>query len=522
MPEAKFVSILNDVLGPVMRGPSSSHTAGSYHIGRIVRSLLGDEPAAATFTFDRDGSYARTYRAQAVDLGFAAGLMGWAITDRRFLRALDIARKSGLRLSFKTGRLPGAAHPNTVRIAASSREGGRLAATAESTGGGGFVFTEVDGLPSDIRGKSHETIVIAAAGAARGISGLMTRAGRDVERPFRSSADGASLAAWRKDVPLDPGIRSRIEAVPGIRAVRTADPVFFLRRGDPLFRDAEGMVRYSAKTRRSLGETALVSESRLLGIPENDILVEILRRYAVMKASVDQGLRGSGLGMRLLKPSAGLILEAASSGRTAVGGAHAAAAARAMAVMHVANSRGIICAAPTGGAAGALPGVVVTLAEKTKAGDREIALMLLAAGAVGLIVAERATFAAEVAGCQVEIGAAGAMAAAAVVESVGGSARQAADAAAISLQNTMGSTCDPVQGMCEIPCHTRNAAAAAGAFVCADLVLGGYRNPIPLDETIDAAFETGKMLPPELRCTARGGLALAPSVRPRRGMPGSK
>jgi L-serine dehydratase len=183
-----------------------------------------------------------------------------------------------------------------------------------------------------------------------------------------------------------------------------------------------------------------------------------------------------------------------------------------MAVMHVTNSMGIVCAAPTGGAAGALPGVVVTLAEEKGVGERRTALMLLAASAVGLIVARRATFAAEVAGCQVEIGAAGAMAAAAVVEFAGGNARQAADAAAIAFQNTMGSVCDLVQGMCEIPCHTRNAVAASSAFVCADLILGGYRNPIPLDETIDAVYDSGKMLPAELRCTARGGIALAPSA----------
>ena len=112
-----------------------------------------------------------------------------------------------------------------------------------------------------------------------------------------------------------------------------------------------------------------------------------------------------------------------------------------------------------------------------------------------------------------EIGAAGAMAAALVIEMSGGSARQAADAAAISFQNTMGSVCDLVQGMCEIPCHTRNAVAASGAFVCADLILGGYANPIPLDETIDAVLSSGRMLPPELRVTSKGGLALAPSAR---------
>jgi len=77
----------------------------------------------------------------------------------------------------------------------------------------------------------------------------------------------------------------------------------------------------------------------------------------------------------------------------------------------------------------------------------------------------------------------------------------------------MGSVCDLVQGMCEIPCHTRNAVAASSAFVCADLILGGYFNPIPLDETIDAVYAVGKMLPPELRCTTRGGLAVTPSAR---------
>jgi L-serine dehydratase len=105
------------------------------------------------------------------------------------------------------------------------------------------------------------------------------------------------------------------------------------------------------------------------------------------------------------------------------------------------------------------------------------------------------------------------MAAAAVVEAAGGSARQACDAAAIAFQNTMGSVCDLVQGIVEIPCHTRNAVAASSAFVCADLILGGYANPIPLDETVDAVYAVGKMLPCELKVTALGGLALAPSAR---------
>jgi L-serine dehydratase len=173
---------------------------------------------------------------------------------------------------------------------------------------------------------------------------------------------------------------------------------------------------------------------------------------------------------------------------------------------------GVVCAAPTAGSAGVIPAVAVTLAEEKGLGPEQVALALFAAAGVGLVVAARATFAAEVCGCQVEIGASGAMAAAAVVEAAGGSARQAADAAAIAFQNTMGSTCDPVQGIVEIPCHTRNAVAAANAFLCADLILGGYANPIPLDETVDAVYAVGRMLPRELKCTALGGLSLAPSA----------
>jgi L-serine dehydratase len=155
---------------------------------------------------------------------------------------------------------------------------------------------------------------------------------------------------------------------------------------------------------------------------------------------------------------------------------------------------------------------MVTLAEERDLSRDQIALAMLAAGAVGMVLATRATFAAEVAGCQVEIGAAGAMAAAAVVDACGGSAAQACDAAAIAFQNTMGSVCDLLHGTVEIPCHTRNAVAAANAFVNADLILGGYTNFIPLDETIDAVYAVGKAMPPELRCTSKGGLAVCPSA----------
>ena len=111
-----FCSILNDVLGPVMRGPSSSHTAGSYHIALVVRDLLGAEPRDVKITFDPDGSYGKTYVQQGVDQAFVTGLMGWKQTDEIFTRALDTARSEGVNIDFEVTRLSQADHPNYVVI----------------------------------------------------------------------------------------------------------------------------------------------------------------------------------------------------------------------------------------------------------------------------------------------------------------------------------------------------------------------------------------------------------------------
>ncbi len=508
----EFISILNDVLGPVMRGPSSSHTAGSYHIGRIARALLGEDAAAAAFTFDPGGSYVRTYRQQGVDLALAAGLLGWPITDGRFARALELAPGQGLKLRFRVARLVKADHPNTVRMELVSKRGKKLEAMAKSVGGGMIAITEVDGWPVLLDGKSHEVMVLCEARQARRVERALEADGRTASRPGRAARGGRVFLSFKRTAPLSAEARDTLGRIEGVQKTWSAPPIFYMKKGAPLFLSGAEMVEAARRRRLSLGKIALAHEAGLLGLSEKGVVGEVLRRYGIMRDSVRQGLAGRDLGMRLLKPTAGRVFRSEARGILAAGGLHARAAARALAALHVSNSMGIVCAAPTGGSAGVLPGVMVTLAEEKKLDDEATALALLAASAVGLIVAQRATFAAEVAGCQVEIGAAGAMAAAAVVEASGGRAGQAADAAAISLQNTMGSVCDLVQGMCEIPCHTRNAVAASSAFVCADLILGGYENPIPLDETIDASFASGKMLPAELRCTARGGIAVSPSA----------
>ena len=509
----KTVSIFNHVLGPVMRGPSSSHTAGAFHIGSMARSILGGTPRRAVLAFDPDGSYAATYESQGADRGFAMGLMNRPLTDESFFTALHDAPGAGLDLKYQVRPLPAADHPNTTDLDLTAAEGTKLHLVARSIGGGEVEITRVDGRPVLFNGAAWEVLVETPAAHVELASKLLALDGALLEMPVATThAELVRLTARRK-VALPANLRTDLLAVAAGARVWESAPVYFVQSGTPLFSSAAEMVRLAEERGWSLGRVALAHEAQLLGMTEAAVIAEMLRRYDIMSQSVERGLDPNFSGLQLLPTCAGAIFKAEAEGRLSVRSLHTRAAARALAVMHVDGAMGVVCAAPTGGSAGVIPGTLLTLAEERALTREQIALALLAAGAVGMILAIRGTFAAEVAGCQVEIGASGAMAAAAVVDAVGGSAQQACDAAAIGFQNTMGTVCDLLHGTVEIPCHTRNGAAAATAFVNADLVLGGYTNFIPLDETIDAVYAVGLAMPSELRCTSKGGLAVTPSAQ---------
>jgi len=504
-----FVSVFNDVLGPIMRGPSSSHTAGSYHIGVIARQLLGTAPLKGTISFDKNGSYCRTYVQQGVDQAFVTGLMGWKQTNEIFTRALSTAEESGVHFDFDVVSLADADHPNYVRIALEGRDGKQLIVEAKSVGGGTFRVIRVQGEDVQIDGKCFETLLSVSADRRTEVSEFISKTFS--KAALRESASGESTILFQLSSgrPLDVNLLSKFSRE---TTIRQAAPVYFVQENEAPFTSAREMLDFANNHGYSLGEAVLHYEKTVLGITEEEAVEQMLHRYSVMKQSVADGLADEKVDMLLIDAMAGTIMDNVKAQRVAIGGLHSRAAAAAMAAMHTCNSRGVVCAAPTGGAAGTIPGIMTVLDDEYALDDRQLAHMLFAAGGVGLILAIRGTFAAEVAGCQVEIGAAGAMGAAAVVEFAGGTPQQACDAAAISFQNTMGMVCDLVQGMCELPCHTRNGIAASSAFTNADMVIGGYINHIDLDETIDAVYSSGKMLPGELRCTARGGLSLAPSA----------
>lgn len=181
------------------------------------------------------------------------------------------------------------------------------------------------------------------------------------------------------------------------------------------------------------------------------------------------------------------------------------------AVLEVNASMGVIVAAPTAGSAGVLPAVLFSLKEEFDLSDKILNDGLFTAGAIGYLLMKNASVSGAEAGCQAEIGSASAMAAAAAVEMMGGTPRQCLNAASVAISNMLGLVCDPIAGLVEMPCQTRNASGASNALISAEIALAGIEAAIPFSEMVDAMYRVGKGLPAELRETALGGCAATPT-----------
>lgn len=166
-----------------------------------------------------------------------------------------------------------------------------------------------------------------------------------------------------------------------------------------------------------------------------------------------------------------------------------------------------IVAAPTAGACGVLPAVLVNYQKEKGTADEQIVRALYTAAGIGQVVAARAYIAGASGGCQAEIGTASAMAAGALTALGGGTPSQITHAAAMALKNLLGLVCDPVGGLVEVPCVKRNVIGSVNALSAADMALAGIISRIPPDQVIDAMREVGDQMHPSLRETGQGGLA---------------
>ena len=265
----------------------------------------------------------------------------------------------------------------------------------------------------------------------------------------------------------------------------------------------EGMAISSVMTRRECDLTESDMEH---------IRFRMEQALVIMRDSAHMPVRNPGKSVGgLIGGEAAKLAKHREEGRSICGSVLGRAITYATAVLEVNASMGLIVAAPTAGSSGVVPGLLLALQEENRLSDEAVMEALFNASAIGYLAMRNATVAGAVGGCQAEVGVASAMAASAAVELMGGTPKQCLDAASTAIMNLLGLVCDPIGGLVENPCQSRNVMGAANALSCAEMALSGIQQMIPLDEMLAAMYSVGRGLPHELRETALGGCAATPT-----------
>jgi L-serine dehydratase len=514
------VSIFNDVIGPVMRGPSSSHCAAALRIGRLARDLMDGEISEVLVEFDREGSLPTTHDSQGSDMGLFGGLLGWEADDERLPNSSQALTDAGIKLRIETVDV-GDPHPNTYRLTLkNNRETHSLIAI--STGGGMMEVIEIDGVPIHMDGGYHETLIWLPKDVIKQAPEESTKEWGQENKVSDSIvpillSNSASDETIIHDLGHEQLIQiksDRFVVLDGSFVTKQLSPVLPVPSREDIrvpFASCADMLAHDGAQNTPLWQLAIEYERARGNFTEREVIDKMIAIVRILRKSIASGIAGTSYEDRVLHHQSGKFAELMNAGRLLDGGALNRIVLYVTALMEVKSSMGVIVAAPTAGACAALPGAVIAMAEAMDQDEEQMAKAMLAAGLIGVFIATRWTFAAEVGGCQAEGGSAASMAAAALITLSGGTRDQGIAAASMAFQSMLGLICDPIANRVEAPCLGKNVMAASNALSCANMALAGFDPLIPLDEVIDAAKHVSTMMPREHRCTSLGGLAITPT-----------
>ena len=280
-----------------------------------------------------------------------------------------------------------------------------------------------------------------------------------------------------------------------------------------MYQSVKDLVRTAEIQQKALSELVIEAECHESGSNRKEVWQRMRSNLLTMRAAIKQGENELGVRSKtgLTGGEAIKLKKYRAKGKTLSGDVMMAAVENAIATNEVNAAMGVICATPTAGSSGTLPGALFMLEQRLGLSEDQMIRFIFTAGGLGLIIANHAGIAGATGGCQEEVGSASAMAAAAAVEAAGGTPEQSSQALAIALSNLLGLVCDPIAGLVEIPCVKRNAIGAGNALIAADMALAGCTSMIPADECISALDKVGRSMPVDLRETGLGGLAGTPT-----------
>lgn len=505
-----FPSIFNDVIGPVMRGPSSSHCAASLRIARLCLDLMDQSIKDILIEFDPKGSLATTHKSQGSDMGLFGGFLGWEAFDERLPESEKYLATAGIQVEIKIHDIK-ADHPNTYKIRLKNEYETRDL-TAISTGGGMIEVIEIDGISVSMAGDYYETLIYCSN--PDDLIGYLKNAIAFDYIEFHQGQ--SSFVQIKSQKPLEKTIYDELIAMEGIQFIKSLCPVLPVMARKDLqvpFISCNQMLEYNTEKGLELWQLAIAYEAARGNISEEEVFEKMRKIIHIMGNAIDLGLKGTHYKDRILGSQSLLFKQKLRDKQLVGGDANNRIIMYVSAMMEVKSSMGIIVAAPTAGSCGALPGALFGTAHSLDLHEDELVKAMLSAGLIGVFIAAHATFAAEVGGCMAETGSGGGMAAAAIVGMKGGTLEQSIAAASLALQNSLGIICDPIGNRVEAPCLGRNVMAATNAISCANMALSDYEHLIPLDEVIETMKAVGDQIHHTLRCTNLGGLSITNAAK---------
>ena len=514
-------SIFNDVLGPIMRGPSSSHSAGALRIGRIALDLMQGKLTNALVEYDPNGSLVTTHKSQGSDMGLFGGFLGWNADDERLVNYQQHLDDAGINVDIRYQSY-GASHPNTYKLTLTN-DHFEHQLTGISTGGGVIEIVSIDEVEVQLLGDSYVLVLFVEPSdkvTEQALFSMLKRQNKQLRVKFCSG--DKPLIIIESSKPINTSVVSAICEDDRISHYRLLNPVMPILNNPEMdlpFNNAFQMLNFikdksqSETVYASLSFIAMEYESARSGLCHQQLFEKMNEIRQVMANAVATGLTGTYFTDRLLPAQSPTFKEKHLAGQLLPSSMLNEIVMQVTAIMEAKSSMHTIVAAPTAGSCGAMAGAVLGAAKVLGSSEEEINHALFVAGLIGVLVAKDATFAAEEAGCMAECGSGSGMAAAALVFLHGGSIEQCLTAASMALQNSFGMICDPIANRVEAPCLGKNVMAASNALSCANMALAGFDQVVPIDEVITAMAKVGAAIPHELCCTALGGLSQTPTAQ---------
>lgn len=503
-------SIFNDVIGPVMRGPSSSHTAASWRVAMMAVQLINGELKKALIEFDKEGAWVTNYEEQGTVLGMNGGLLQIDMADDKMKESGRIARERNVDIQYEISSFENS-HANSMQLTLQADGGDQVKVLAASLGGGSFEIQKIDDFKVKMKGDRHLLLIWGPVKIENELRDLST----DGYKFQHVGSDNNSLYIFESSDPFNKELITHLkgfEEITKISIVQPIMPVVSGREKNLPFGSVESLIDFGRKEGMSLGALGLLYEECRSGLSKDVLKSKMKEIIEIIDNSIKKGLAGTTYQDRILPQQSNLVAKAEKKGRILQGSIINTIIENVAAIMESKSALEVIVANPTAGSCGTVGAALKAVSDEVEASMEERIMAYYAAGLVGAYFAMGPGFSAEEHGCQVECGASAGMAAAGIVELFKGDVTEGLGAASMAIQNMIGLVCDPIADRVEAPCLGKNTSAAVNALSSATMAISGFAHLIPLDQVLETVERVSADMPTCVKCTGLGGLAITPAA----------